>query len=287
MLTFLSQLCILQTSQTNPNLFKAPSSLRKWDIFVLQEERRQKILGLTAERGRARTSDLAEMFGVSEMTVHRDIQQLESQGLVRKLHGGVAHIGVEETPYRDRIVQQHREKQAIARAAAKLVQPGWTIYLSPGTTNTELARALPREGVTVVTNSLPIAQELMQTTELEVVLTGGIVRRHAEALVGAAAEASLASIYLNLAFIGVTGLDEVAGLTVYSQSEALVLQQVMRSARKTVVVSDSSKWGKVMGPIVAPLSKFHVLISDTGLPKAAIKFLKNLDIQVIQAEVSA
>jgi DeoR/GlpR family transcriptional regulator of sugar metabolism len=253
---------------------------------VLQEERRQKILGLTAERGRAKIADLAEIFGVSEMTVHRDILQLEAQGFVRKIHGGVAHIGVEETPLRERIVQQHSEKQAIGRAAAALVQPGWTIYLSPGTTNIELARALPREGITVVTNSLPIAQELMQTTELEVVLTGGTVRRHAEALVGPAAEASLSSMYLNLAFIGATGLEEEAGLSVYSQTEAQVLQQVMRSARKTVVVSDSSKWGKVMGPVVAPLSQFHVFITDTNLPKAAGKYLKGLDVEVLQVEVN-
>ena len=251
---------------------------------MLAEERRQKLLSLTAERGRARITDLAETFGVSEMTIHRDIQWLELQGFVRKMHGGVAHVGVEETPYRERIVQQHAQKQAIARAAAKLIRPGWTIYLSPGTTTTEIARALPKEELTVVTNSLPIAQLLMTTTDLEVVLTGGSVRRHAEALVGEVAEASVSKMFINLAFVGATGLDPEGGLTVYSESEAQVLHHVLRAARKTVVVSDSSKWGKVMGPLVAPLTNVHTLISDPGLPKDAVKFLERHDISVILAK---
>jgi len=249
---------------------------------MLPEERRQKLLSLTAERGRVRINDLAEAFGVSEMTIHRDVQQLESQGMVRKLHGGVAHVGVQETPYRERIVQQFAEKLAIAREAVKLVRPGFTIYLSPGTTNTEIARLLPREGITVVTNCLPIAQELMQTTELEIVLTGGYVRRHAEALVGPAAEASLSAMFLNLAFIGTTGMDEDGGLTVYSESEAEVLRQVLRSARKSVIVSDSSKWGKVMGPSFAPLSNVHMLVTDPKLPPSAVQYLNRLDVEVIQ-----
>ncbi len=255
---------------------------------MLAEERRQKLLSLTAERGRARITELAETFGVSEMTIHRDIQFLESQGLVRKMHGGVAHIGVQETPYRERIVQQHAEKQAIARAALQLIQPRATIYLSPGTTTTELARVLPKEGLTVVTNSLPIAQELMHTTELEVVLTGGSVRRHAEALVGEAAEASIARMFINVAFIGATGMDPEAGLTVYSESEARVLHQVLRAARKSVIVSDSTKWGKVMGPMVAPLTNIHTIITDAGLPREATKYLEQHDVAVIQArEVNA
>ena len=251
---------------------------------MLAEERRQKLVSLTAERGRARITDLAATFGVSEMTIHRDIQYLESQGLVRKMHGGVAHVGVQEMPYRERIVQQHLEKQAIARAAAKLIQPGATIYLSPGTTTAEIARALPREGITVVTNSLPIAQELMQTTELEVVLTGGSIRRHAEALVGEAADSSILRMYIHLAFVGVTGVDIQAGATVYSESEARVLQAVLRAARKTVIVADSSKWGKVMGPMVAPLSNFHTVLTDTNLPKDAMKYLESCDISVIRAK---
>jgi DeoR/GlpR family transcriptional regulator of sugar metabolism len=254
-------------------------------LIVLAEERRQKLVSLTAERGRARITDLAETFGVSEMTIHRDIQYLESQGLVRKMHGGVAHVGVQETPYRERIVQQHLEKQAIARAALELIPAGATIYLSPGTTTTEIARALPREGITVITNSLPIAQELMQTTELEVVLTGGSIRRHAEALVGEAAELSVSRMYIHLAFVGATGLDVQAGVTVYSESEARVLQEVIRAARKTVIVADSSKWGKVMGPMVAPLSNFHTVLTDTNLPKDATKYLESCDISVIHAKV--
>jgi len=202
---------------------------------------------------------------------------------VRRMHGGVAHVGVEETPYRERIVQQHAQKQAIARAAARLIQPGWTIYLSPGTTTTEIARVLPKTDLTVVTNSLPIAQELMTTTDLEIVLTGGHIRRHAEAMVGEAAEASISKMFINLAFVGATGLDMEAGLSVYSESEAQVLLHVLRASRKTVVVADSSKWGKVMGPSVVPLPNIHALISDPQLPRTAVDYLEQNDVSVTLA----
>ncbi len=251
---------------------------------MLSEERRQKILALTAERGRIRIAELVETFGVSKVTIHRDLERLVNEGMVRKMHGGVAHVGVQEQSYRERIIQQHSEKQAIARAALELIQPGTTIFLSPGTTTTEIARILPRTGIIVVTNSLPISNELMQTTELEVVLTGGSIRRHAEALVGTPAEVSLGSMFINLAFIGVTGMDEQGGLTVYSEGETRVLQQVLRSSRKSVVVADSSKWGKIVGTSIAPLSNIHALITDSHIPKEAVKHFATLDVEVIQAE---
>lgn len=253
---------------------------------MLPEERRHNLLRLTAERGRVKISELARQFEVSEMTIHRDIQVLEAQGLVRKLHGGVALAGVQETPYRERIVQQHPHKRAIARAAVQMIQPGQTIYLSPGTTTTEIARLLPQKDLTVVTNSLPIAQELMHGTELEVILTGGSIRRYAEALVGPAAEASLAQLFINLAFVGITGMDPEGGLTVYSETEAKVLQAVLRASRKAILVADSTKWGRVMGPRVAALEMVHGLITDTALPEIAVEYLEARDVAVTRVEAT-
>lgn len=253
---------------------------------MLPEERRHNLLHLAAERGRVKISDLARQFEVSEMTIHRDIQLLEAQGLVRKMHGGVALAGVQETPYRERIVQQHAQKRAIAEVAVRMVRPGHTLYLGPGTTTTEIARLLPQKDLTIVTNSLPIAQELMHTTELEVILTGGSVRRYAEALVGPAAEASLAQLFINLAFIGITGMDPEGGLTVYSETEARVLQAVLRASRKAVLVSDSTKWGRVMGPRVAALEAVHGLVTDTGLTEEAVEYLEARDIAVTRVQAT-
>ncbi len=253
---------------------------------MLAEERRHHLLSVIADRGRVRISDLAQLFNVSEMTIHRDIRLLEHEGMVRKLHGGVAIAGIEEIPYRSRIVAQHRQKVAIAEASIPLIKPRMTIYLSPGTTTTELARRLQGNDLTIVTNSLPIAEELMRSSQHEVILIGGSIRRYAEALVGPLAEESLANIFINLAFVGVTGMDLVAGLTVYAESEARVLRSVLRSARKAIVMADSSKWGKVMGPQVAGLEAIHVLISDTGLGHEAAHQLRALDIEVILAEPS-
>ncbi len=234
---------------------------------MVPEERRRQIIGFLDKHGVAKVSQLAEQFGVSEMTVHRDLQKMSGNGMVKKVHGGVVATRVTEVPYRSRIVHNQRAKQAVARRALDLISPGMTIFLSPGTTVTELARLLPAEGLRIITNSLPIAQELTFSSECDVVLTGGEVRRYAEALVGPVAHAVLETEFVDLHFVAVTGIDIDEGLTVYSESEAQMVRRVIKSARKTVLLTDATKYGKVMGPAVLPLRAVHTVISEDAVPR--------------------
>lgn len=254
---------------------------------MVPEERRRQIVGLLDNYGAAKVSELAQQFGVSEMTIHRDLQRMSDLGLVDKVHGGVVAKRVTEVPYRSRIVHNQGAKRAIAQRAIDLIAPGMTIFLSPGTTVTELARLLPRQDLRIVTNSLPIAQELTISSECEVVLTGGEVRRYAEALVGQAAQAVLEGEFIDLHFMAATGVDLDEGLTVYSESEAQMVRSVIKSSRKTVLLTDSSKFDKVMGPVVLPLRAVHTVISEADLPRAYREYFAQNDIELLPVEAVA
>jgi DeoR/GlpR family transcriptional regulator of sugar metabolism len=254
---------------------------------MLAEERRRHILEHLNRFGTAKIADFVEQFGVSEMTIHRDLNQIERDGLLDKVHGGAVAKHVAEIPYRDRFVQHEAEKRAVTRRAAELVKEGQTIFLSAGTTITELARVLPKSGLKIITNSLPIAQELTLSSENDIMLTGGTVRRYAEALVGSAAKSSLENEYVHLAFISVTGIDLEQGLSVYSESEADMLRHIIKAARKTILLTDSSKYAQVMGSIVFPLDSVHTLISDDNIPKPYRDYCQANDIDLITVAVTA
>lgn len=253
---------------------------------MVAAERRQKILAYLDLHGTAKVTELAEMLDVSVMTIHRDLAKLEAEQRIKKVHGGAITRTLSEIPYRERIVHHHEEKVAVAKRAAKLVRRGQTLYLGPGTTVTELARALPKSGLEIITNSMPIAQELTACSEHDIILTGGIVRRYAEALVGATAEAAFEHSFLHYAFIAVTGVDKEAGLTVYSESEARVLRAAMRAARITVLLTDSSKFDQVMGPVVAPLFSVHQVICDDAVPKSYRQFFAAQQVELITVPVA-
>jgi DeoR family fructose operon transcriptional repressor len=245
---------------------------------MVAEERRRQIIDYLDKHGSAKVGYLAERFGISEMTVHRDLQKMSERGLVKKVHGGVVSKYVTEVPYRSRIVHNQAAKRAIARRGVELVLPGMTVFLSPGTTVTELARLLPKQNLRIITNSLPIAQELTLSSECDIVLTGGEVRRYAEALVGPAVQAVLENEFIDLHFAAMTGIDIDEGLTVYSESEAEVLRQVIKAARKSVLLTDSTKYDKVMGPVVLPLRAVHTVISEDAVPERYRTFFAEHDV---------
>lgn len=247
---------------------------------MIAEERRRQIVAYLDKHGIARVAELAKQFGVSEMTVHRDLNAAASQGVIDKVHGGAAAKYVDEIPFHARVVQNQEEKKAVALRAAQLISPGMTIFLSPGTTIAELARVLPEMRLRIVTNSLPIAQELTLSSEHDIVLTGGEERRYAEALVGQTAQDMLNKEFMHLSFIAVTGIDAEKGLTVYSESEARVLWAATKASRKTVLLTDSSKYDKVMGPVAFPLYAVHTLISDDQIPQTYSDYCQANDIDL-------
>lgn len=246
---------------------------------MLPQQRRERILLAVRATGAVRAAELVDELGVSEMTIRRDISELASRGLLRKVHGGAVHTQptVHEPAFATKMGLALSEKTRIAEAAADLIEPGSAIALSAGTTTNALARIVASRHdlrpLTVVTNSLQVTDTLFNAPgELEVVLIGGS-RTPSDALVGPVAVGALGQLRVDLLFLGVHGMDESAGLTTPNLLEAETNRKLIRSAGRTVVLADSSKWGTVGLSQIAPFSGIDVLVTDAGLSEEAVTVL--------------
>jgi DeoR family transcriptional regulator of aga operon len=242
---------------------------------VSKTERLGHILELLARDGTVTVSALAGELGVSEATVRRDLQALGDQRLLERSHGGaVAHGTAHELPVRYR-TGRSEEKRRIARAAAELVTDGAVIALTGGTTTTEVARTLaPRHGLTVVTNALNIAVELAVRPDLKLIVTGGVARSASYELVGSLAEDTLRGLNVDLAFLGVDGVDAARGLTTQNEVEAATNRALMARATSTIVVADASKLGRVALAQIAGIEAADRLITTEGADAGQVARLR-------------
>lgn len=241
---------------------------------MLARQRQSAILDLVRRQGGVRVSQLVRQFGVSDMTIRRDLEALAERGLVDKVHGGATVLGpgsTEEPGFDAKSVRQCTEKSAIAARAAQMVEPGMAVALSAGTTTAALAsylRDVP--GLTVVTNSIPVADALYHSgrSDQTVVLTGGI-RTPSDALAGPVAEAAISSLNVDLLFLGVHGMSPRTGFTTPNLMEAGTNRLLVAAARRLVVLADHTKWETVGIATIAPLEDADVLITDSRLPNEA------------------
>jgi DeoR family transcriptional regulator of aga operon len=173
-----------------------------------------------------------------------------------------------------------REKMRIAAAALRMIRPGQVIILDSGTTTTSIARGCRQmRSLTVITNATNIAGELADSP-VEVVLTGGSLRKNSYSLVGPLAEESLRKLSADMLFLAVDGFDVHYGLTTPNQLEARVNRAMSESARRTIVVSDSSKFGRRSLSLIMGVSSVHETITDRGIPKRDLKALREMEVEV-------
>jgi DeoR family transcriptional regulator of aga operon len=250
---------------------------------VSKTERFGRILELLARDGTVTVAALAAELGVSDATVRRDLQALGEQRLLERSHGGaVAHGTAHELPVRYRTGRSD-EKRRIARAAAELVTDGLAVALTGGTTTTEVARTLAaRQGLTVVTNALNIAFELAVRPNLKLIVAGGVARSASYELVGSLAEATLGGLYVDVAFLGVDGIDAERGLTTQSEVEAATNRTLIDRAKRTVVVADASKLGRVAFARIAGVDRAELLITNTGADAEEVERLRAAGVEVTQ-----
>ncbi len=248
----------------------------------MADERHRYVLEQLQQHGSCKVADLARHLGVSEMTVHRDLAHLARLNLLVKVHGGAVLRNYIELTFQDRAVRNHEAKVAVARRALELVRPGSSLYLAPGSTAHELALLLNRENLMVYTNSLPTATALARSTQrgVTVTLLGGQLVGFVEALVGPATEAAVSELRLDCAFIAVTGVSLEGGLTVYTEEEARVIRAVIRAARKTILLTDASKYDLVVGPQVGRLGDVHSVVTDS-LPPSYLRYCRQHDVEVL------
>ena len=248
---------------------------------MLASERQSRILDEVKRRGSVRVSALSSIFGVSDMTIRRDLDVLAAAGLVDKVHGGataLASMSTDEPGFEAKWVQQQAEKEAIAAEAAALVEPGMAVGLSAGTTTWALAQHIKDVAdLTIVTNSMQVAQALQRGVApgRTVVLTGG-VRTPSDALVGPVAVTALRQLHLDLLFLGVHGMSERAGYSTPNLLEADVNRAFVDAAHRLVVLADHTKWGQVGLSTIVPLEDADVVVSDTSLARDARMRLSEL-----------
>jgi len=247
-------------------------------------QRRQQILQLLVEYGSVHGSDLVERFGVSAVTIRADLNHIESQGLATRTHGGATLV---RTPPPEQDIHEKDAlnlpiKDAIGAHAARLVMPGDNIIIDSGSTTMTLARHLHgHRDITVMTNGLNVAWELSTAPGVELLLTGGLLRKQSLSLQGSQAEASLNPYGFDTVFLGVDGLDLQFGLTTHHEAEASLNHRMVDHARKVVVLTDASKFGRVSLHRIARLDQVHVVITDAGISSEYHEGLQRLGIEVI------
>jgi DeoR/GlpR family transcriptional regulator of sugar metabolism len=255
---------------------------------MLAFERRRRIAESIRSRGSVSVSEMAEALGTSEITLRRDLRLLAEEGLLVRTHGGaVLPEGlVQEPTYSEKANQAAAEKSAIAGVAAGMVRSGDSIVLGPGTTTLALARLLVDfDELTVATNSLLVAQALMPAARVEVILTGGTLRRAIHALVGAAAEESLRLLRASQVFLSGNGLTAERGLSTPSPLVAAADRALAAAAQRCVVLADHTKIGHETMCQTVPLERISMLITDSGVDPGQLAAIRAAGVSVVVAEV--
>jgi DeoR family transcriptional regulator, aga operon transcriptional repressor len=250
---------------------------------MLNEERRRAILEIMNRDGRVLVTELSQQFQTSQVTIRKDLELLHEQRHLHRTHGGAlpSRDGALEDPTLREKEQLHRkDKLHIASAAARLVNEGQVVILDSGTTTTAVARALRNfHNLTIVTNAVNIAAELVGT-RVDVILTGGTLRKNSFSLVGPIAEETLRHLSADTLFLGVDGFDVHYGLTTPNLLESKVNRVMVEVAKRVIVVCDSSKFGRRSLSRIGPTSVVHQVITDHGIPKSDSRVLHKAGVEV-------
>jgi DeoR family transcriptional regulator of aga operon len=250
---------------------------------MLIEERRQYIVGLAQKNGRVLVEELSESLGISRITIRKDLDYLQDQGLLQRTHGGALLPGngaLTDPSLQEKAGRHSQEKQRIAAAAANLVQEGQCILLDSGTTTTAVAKALKRYShLTIITNAVNIAGEL-SGTNFEVLLTGGSMRKNSFSLVGPLAEDMLREMHADILFLGVDGFDLEGGLTTPNVMESRVNRAMVKAASLVVAVCDSTKFNRRSLSKIVDATAIHHIITDTGLAHETAEALRSAGIKL-------
>lgn len=239
--------------------------------------RREQILCWLQQNGQVQVRDLVEQFGVSEMTIRRDLEHLAGEGRLVRTYGGARPAGptIREQPYATKATEHTDEKERIARRAAALVSDGDVILLDAGSTTATLARSLgERKDLTVVTADLKIALELCDFPQVRVIVTGGTAQPEGYNLYGPIAEQMLRSLTVDIAFVGASAVDVEQGLTTPTLEKVPLKQAIIRAARRTVLLADAAKFGLRANFQIAPLHAFSHIITDTAMPAELARVIR-------------
>jgi DeoR/GlpR family transcriptional regulator of sugar metabolism len=253
---------------------------------VFAEERQDTIARIVEGHGRARVADLAAQFGVSEVTIRKDLAALEQQGRVVRTHGGAVMAGRAraERAFEVRERLQSAEKEHIGRAAAAMVVDGASIALDASTTALAMARRIRARGdwlnLTVITNGLRIAEELAGHRGISVAMPAGFLRWEAISLVGPLSEGLFEKVNIQTAFVGAAGFSLEAGLSDATEEEAQIKRLMVAAATEVVALVDHTKWQRAAFATFCPTSRISAVVSDAAAPPEMVAELQRRGVRI-------
>lgn len=250
-------------------------------------QRHSEILDILSRRGYAAIEELAAVFKVTPQTLRRDLQELSDRGLLRRHHGGAsANLSTVNADYDLRHDETAQGKAAIGRAAAALVKPGSSLFLTPGTTIDALAKAIAERapnGLRIITNSTTAASVLERCPGVAIQITGGLWMGHNRAVAGAAAVAVVENYRCDLCFTSIGGIDSDGNLLEYKDDETIVARAMLRNSRQRVLLADHTKFTRVAICRLAHLRDVDTLVTDRQPAKPMMKILADAGCEVIVA----
>ena len=251
---------------------------------VAFNNRKTYILEQVRKNEKVTVAELTSLLRVSQVTIRRDLQQLEQEGHVVKTYGGAVSTDkvAFEFSFQKKLQRNMSEKQRIGQYAAGLVKNGESIFLDNGTTTLQIAYNLKmRRNIKVVTNSLCVVYALEPAEGIELILLGGIVRRGWNDLYGPIAEKAIAALHVNKAFVGTEGISPKAGFTTADLRTARPIEMVIQSAKEVIVVADHTKIGRVAFTRFASFEDVDILVTSQGIGEKEKKELKQQGLKVV------
>ncbi len=262
------------------NVTEEPESL-------LPSERQQRILELVREQIAVRVANLSDLLNVSEMTIRRDLDLLEKQGLLERTHGGAVCRQdriFKETFYQSRLLAHPEERLRIAQKAASLIEPNDTIFIGAGTATAQILRYLdPTIQVRIYTNNLGVLSE-MQENAARIVFSGGTYESASFSLVGPIAVDMIQQVYATKTFLAVDGISLKAGLTTVTLEDAMISRTMIRHTQgQIIVLAEYDKFGCVAEMVIAPSERADVVIVDWNISNVYMEQLESVGLQVLIA----
>lgn len=246
-------------------------------------ERHQFIIDKLKKEGTVNVIDLCNELNVSSVTIRKDLKLLEDKDLLYRTHGGgtLSNPYTVDRPVIEKVMIKAGEKLSIGQMAAQLVEPNDCILIASGTTVVSLAKCIePRGTLTVITGALNVAMELLHHPNVEVIQLGGIIRKSSSSVTGLYAEKILEDFSCSKLFLGVDGIDVEFGLTTTNMMEAQLNKKMISASQKTIVLADSSKFGKRGFGRICGLEDIEQVITDANISEHMVETLKGMGIEV-------
>jgi len=251
---------------------------------LIKERRLQEILQFIELNNQATPSELGRVFGVSEITIRRDLRGLAEQGFLRRARGGVLFVAPKskEPPVIQRMLHEKQVKEMIARAAADRVKDGETVFIGSGSTTAYAARNLMKyDRLTIVTNALNVGVDLATGSGITVVVVGGLMRPEELSLIGHITIQGLHEVRLDKVIMGIPAIDLKAGLTNDYLPEVITDRTIIDMASEVILVADHTKFGKIASAYVAPITKVNTLVTDSQTDPAILDQIRGLGVDVV------